>query len=92
MYEHHGESYCKILTLALKEPRRFTFHFPESAACLRKSLYRYRYALRDAAFAGDQSARRQHKRFMKLSFSLKESTLTIQVKPRTLVQEARNVA
>ena len=90
--EHYGEPYSKILTTALKEKRTFIFKYFESASCLRKALYRYRYTLRDAAFAGDQSAQRQYKRFMKLSFYIKDTTLTIQVKPLTLVQEKNSVA
>ena len=87
---YYGNSCYEFLVAALKEERKLKFPNEAAASTYRRTLYNYRYALRDAAFSGDKVAEEKLKEVKLVELCVRGDTLVAHKRPPTIVQEAQS--
>jgi len=81
---YYGKNFKTIFELALQANHKITMDSEAAAKNFRKSLYNYRYALRDAGIAGDKESQEFYKKIIKLELSV--AGKVIRIRPKKLAQ------
>lgn len=81
---YYGDIYEELLSRAFEEPQRLIFKSPEQARNQRRTLYNYRYAIRDAGH------RELWKKFRLLQLTVTDNILTISIRPATIIEDVIN--
>ena len=89
--DYYGQSCYNILVGAYTKSKRMHFDTEGEASTYRRTLYNYRYALRDAAHEGHVSAGTRYAECMRVQICLQGASLLIKRKPQPIVQEANYV-